>query len=307
MRSTGFTQSPSASGLARLCSSQAIIGWLLVLPALSFLGLFTHYPIVASAYHSLFQTPRGRRPPAFVGFENYERVFSDPVFHKVVVNNVLYALGTIPFVVSLALAMAIFANSRMRARSFLRASYFLPTVLPMIAVANIWLFFYTPQYGVLDTVLSVFGLSAHNWLGDPRTALPSLMVLAVWKDAGFFMIFYLAALQQLPPDLIEAARLEGANRWTIFCRVTLPLLMPTTVFILINSIINAFRLIDHVIVLTRGGPDNASSLLLYHLYLQAFQFWDGGYASALTMLLLLFLAVFAYSQFRVLDKRTHYR
>jgi sn-glycerol 3-phosphate transport system permease protein len=137
--------------------------------------------------------------------------------------------------------------------------------------------------------------------------LPSLMVLAVWKDAGFFMIFYLAALQQLPPDLIEAARLEGANRWTIFRRVTLPLLMPTTVFILINSIINAFRLIDHVIVLTRGGPDNASSLLLYHLYLQAFQFWDAGYASALTMLLLLFLAAFAYSQFRVLDKRTHYR
>jgi sn-glycerol 3-phosphate transport system permease protein len=177
----------------------------------------------------------------------------------------------------------------------------------MIAVANIWLFFYTPTYGLLEQVGGLFGMASRNWLGDPATALAAITVVAVWKEAGFFMIFYLAALQGINPSLREAAAIEGAGRWFFFRRVLWPLLMPTTIFVGVNAVINAFRMVDHVFVMTRGGPDNATALLLYHLYEVGFKFWDSGYAAAITVVLLALLATVALLQFFVLDKRTHYQ
>ncbi len=177
----------------------------------------------------------------------------------------------------------------------------------MIAVANIWLFFYTPGYGLIDQILGLFGAGAHNWLGSQSTALGCLMVVTIWKEAGFFMIFYLAALQQIPPVLAEAAAIEGAGRWYFFRRIIFPLLMPTTLFVLVNAVINAFRLVDHVVVMTRGGPDNATALLLFYIYEIAFRFWDTAYGATLTVVLLLILAALALGQFFYFDKRVHYR
>jgi sn-glycerol 3-phosphate transport system permease protein len=137
--------------------------------------------------------------------------------------------------------------------------------------------------------------------------LGSVIVVAIWKEAGFFMIFYLAALQTLSPSYKEAAQIEGASAWYFFRRVQWPLLMPTTIFVLVNALINAFRMVDHIIVMTKGGPDNASSLLLFYLYEVGFKFWDQGYASALTAVLLAILALVGLLQFFVLDRRTHYR
>ena len=203
--------------------------------------------------------------------------------------------------------MAVWVNGQLAGRGFLRLAYFTPTVLPMIAVANIWLFFYTPEYGLLEKALAVFGAGTHNWLGSKSTALACLMVVTVWKEAGFFMIFYLAALQSMSPHLAEAAAIEGASRWYFFRRVTFPLLMPTTLFVLVNAVINAFRLVDHVVVMTRGGPDNATSLLLYYVYAVGFRFWDTAYAAALTMVLLALLGVAALAQFWFLERRIHYQ
>ncbi|MCH7795142.1 MAG: sugar ABC transporter permease, partial [Proteobacteria bacterium] len=201
----------------------------------------------------------------------------------------------------------VWVNGRLPARGLVRMAYFTPTVLPMIAVANIWLFFYTPDIGLIDQVLGIFGAPGHNWLGDPDTVLGSLIVMTIWKESGFFMIFYLAALQSLPPELEEAAKLEGAGRWYFFRRVTFPLLMPTTLFVLINAVINSFKLVDHLFILTKGGPDNASNLLLYYIYEVAFSFFDEAYAATLTVVLLAVLAVIAIGQFVILDKRIHYR
>ena len=281
--------------------------WLLLLPALVLLIAFTHYPALATIWHSFFSTPKGVHPSVFVGPENYALMADDPVFWRALRNNLWFALGTIPAAIALAILMALWVNDRLAGRGLLRLAYFTPTVLPMIAVANIWLFFYTPQYGLLEQITLALGLPSHNWLGSPDTVLGAMMVVAVWKEAGFFMIFYLAALQQISPTLAEAAGLEGASRWQYFWRVQFPLLMPTTLFVLINALINAFRLVDHIVVMTKGGPDNASSLLLYYIYEVGFGFWDSSYAAALTVVLLAVLAIVAFVKFRFLDAKTHYQ
>jgi sn-glycerol 3-phosphate transport system permease protein len=284
-----------------------IHGWLLLLPAAVLLVAFTHYPAAATLYHSFFSTPKPGRAAVFVALDNYRAMFEDPVFWQSLSNNLWFALGTIPASIALAILMAVLVNRKLAGRGFLRLAYFTPTVLPMIAVANIWLFFYTPQYGLLEQLTGLLGLPSHNWLGSRDTALACVIIVAIWKEAGFFMIFYLAALQQIPPSLAEAAAIEGAGRWYFFRRVTWPLLAPTTLFVLVNAVINSFRLVDHIIVMTRGGPDNVTSLLLFYIYEVGFKFWDLAYASALTMVLLVILAAAAIGQFVFLERRVHYQ
>lgn len=284
-----------------------VYGWLLLTPAVILLVTFTHYPTVATVFDSFFSKGSAIRPSKFIGIGNYESMIEDPIFWKVLVNNFWFALGTIPASIALAIAMALLVNWALPGRPLIRMAYFTPTILPMIAVANIWLFFYSPDIGLIDQILGLFGLPGHNWLGDPSTVLPAIIVMTIWKEAGFFMIFYLAALQHLPPELREAARLEGASRWYFFYRVTFPLLMPTTLFVLINAVLNSFKLVDHLFVLTKGGPDNASNLLLYYIFESAFSYFDATYAATLTVVLLALLAIMALAQFFFFDKRIHYR
>ena len=286
---------------------QWLYAWLLLLPAMTLLVLFTHYPAVANLWHSFYSTPKGAHPAVFIGLDNYRNLADDPVFWQALRNNLIYAAGTIPASIALALLMAVWVNGRIAGKGFLRLAYFTPTVLPMIAVANIWLFFYTPEYGLVEQITKGLGFASHNWLGSQSTALACLMVVAVWKEAGFFMIFYLAALQSMSPHLAEAAAIEGASRAYYFRRVTFPLLMPVTLFVLVNAVINAFRLVDHIVVMTRGGPDNATKLLLYYVFEIGFRYWDSSYAAALTMVLLTLLAVVAVLQFAFLERRTHYQ
>ncbi len=284
-----------------------VTAWLLLLPAMVLLVAFTHWPALATLWHSFYSTPKKGRPSHFAGLDNYRGMVEDEVFWRALWNNLAFAAGTIPLSIALAIAMALWVNGQLAGRGFLRLAYFTPTVLPMIAVANIWLFFYTPQYGLLEQVTQALGLPSHNWLGDKSTVLGALIVVAIWKEAGFFMIFYLAALQGISPSLAEAAALEGASRWQYFRRVLFPLLMPTTLFVLINALINSVRMVDHIFVMTRGGPDNASTLLLYYIYQVGFSFWDSGYAAALTVVVLVVLGLTALFKFRFLDRRTHYQ
>lgn len=288
-------------------ATATVHGWLLLLPAMACLALFTHWPAVASFIESFYSTPKARRPARFVGLDNYQQLLADPIFWKAMSNNLWFALGTIPTSIALALLMAVWVNDRIVGRTWVRMAFFTPTILPMIAVANIWLFFFTPQYGLLEQIVGAFGGRSTNWLGSQDTALYAITIVAIWKEAGFFMIFYLAALQALPPSLGEAAAIEGASRWTYFRRIQFPLLMPTTLFVLINAVINAFRMVDHIFVMTRGGPDNATTLLLFYIYQVGFSFWDTAYAATLTCVLLVLLALVAFVQYGILERRTHYR
>jgi len=286
---------------------QSLYGWMLLTPAAILLSLFAFYPSIATFWSSLFSRGTRRRPAEFVGLENYTDLFNDPTFWLVVKNNLMYAGITIPVSIFFALSMALWANSKISARGFVRTAYFTPTVLPMIAAANLWLFFYTPDLGVLDQIGSLFGLSSVNWLGNPDTALWAIIIVTIWKEAGFFMIFYLAALQTIPTDYKEAADIEGASRFTYLRRIVLPLLMPTTLFIVVNAMINSVKLIDHLFILTKGGPSDASKLILYYIWEMAFAFFDAPHAAALTVLVLVVLGIAAAIQFLYLDKRTHYQ
>lgn len=303
--STGTAKEAGYAAFAR--RRRAIHGWLLLTPALVMLSAFAFYPSLATIWTSAFSRGTRRKPSEFVGFENYQRLFDDPTFWTVVQNNVFYAAVTIPASIVIALSMALWANAKIPARSFVRTAYFTPTVLPMIAAGNLWLFFYTPGFGVLDQIGALFGAPSVNWLGQPETALWAVCIVTIWKESGFFMIFYLAALQTIPPDLKEAAEIEGASRWTYLRRIVLPLLMPTTLFILVNALINSVKLIDHIFILTKGGPSDASMLILYYIWENAFAFFDAPAAAAMTVMVLAVLGVVAAIQFFVIDRRTHYR
>ncbi|WP_414071009.1 carbohydrate ABC transporter permease [Rahnella rivi] len=287
--------------------SLQVYGYLLLLPALGFLLMFTHYPMLATLWESVFSAARNGHPAQFVGLDNYRALLDDDTFLLSLRNNLLYAAITIPLSVVLALLMALAVNRRLRGNAVTRAAFFIPSLLPMVAIANLWLFFYTPQLGLLNKLLALFSLPAVNWLGQPDTALYSLMAVSVWREAGFFMIFYLAALQQIDPRLAEAAEIEGASRGYYFRRVQWPLLMPITLFILINASMNAFRIVDQVIAMTNGGPNNSTSLLLFYIYRTAFSYWDLPYASAMTVVLLVILASIALIKFNLMDKRAHYQ
>ncbi|WP_429842506.1 carbohydrate ABC transporter permease [Brevibacillus sp. FIR094] len=280
--------------------------WLLLLPSLIFLLLFTFYPVIQTFILSFHQADLGSPEPFFNGIDNYKQMVEDEVFWKVLTNNIWFAIGTVPTSVALALAMALFANKAIRGKGFIRTAYFYPTVVPMIAVANIWLFIYTPEYGALSHVMEWFGKGDMNWLGDQKNVMWAMIFMVIWKEAGYFMIFYLAGLQNISQELYESASMEGASSWTVFRRITFPLLMPTTMFVSIIAFTNSFKLVDHLVIMTKGGPDNASNLLLYYIYETAFSFWDQGMASALTIVMVALLLLVAAFQFFGMDKKIHY-
>jgi len=280
--------------------------YLLILPTLFFVGLFTVWPTISSLAHSLFRQKLNMakfREPSFIGLGNYISLFTDTTFYEVLLNTALYIIGSVVPAVVLGFLFAVLINRKLKGIGFARLFLFHPTVLPMVSVATIWLFLFTPDYGLFNTILSFFGYRGpQNWTGNPSLALPAIMIVSVWKNAGFYMVFYLAGLQNLPGQIYEAARLDGAGPITTTLRITLPLLRRTTLFVTTIAFIGAFQTVDHVFVLTQGGPSDASNILLYYLWQVRFQYLDVGRASAVTVVLIFLLLIFTVSNF-VLSER----
>lgn len=280
--------------------------YLLLLPAFLFLMLFTFYPILKTIVLSFYESGLSVIDSTFVGTENYSRMLNDEVFWKVMKNNILFALGTVPLGVGLGLLMAILVNRTFKGNGLVKTFFFYPVVIPIIAISNIWLFIYTPEYGLLNQILSLFGIGDVNLLGNTSTVLIAMMIMLIWKEAGFFMIFYLAALQNVSKEIYEAAMIDGATPWYRFRKITFPLIMPTTIFVVVVAVTNAFKTVDHLVVMTQGGPDNASNLLLYYIYDNAFKFMDSSMAATLTVVMLVTMVIIAGVQFLVMDRKTHY-
>jgi sn-glycerol 3-phosphate transport system permease protein len=212
-------------------------------------------------------------------------------------------VGTVPLSIVLAFLLAMMVNRRARGIGFLRLAFFYPTVLPMVSAATIWMFFFTPDYGLFNTSLAALGYRGpQNWTANPNLALVSVMIVALWKNAGYYMIFYLAGLQNLPGDVFEAAALDGASAWQQLWHITFPLLRRTTLFVSTIAFISAIQTVDHIFVLTNGGPSNASTVLLYWLWQVRFEYLDVGRAATITVVLIVFLLIFTVTNF-VLSER----
>ncbi len=295
---------PRAVGRSR--RRRRIEPYLFLLPSLVFLVTFTYYPILFSLRLSLYQASATVPHPTFVGLDNYTHLWADPIFRQVLENSLLFLLGTVPVTVGLALALAMLLNRPHVLTTPFRTAFFYPTLLPLVGAAAIWLFVFTPGYGLMDVYLSGIIGGGVNWLGSPTLALPAVMILTIWKNAGYYMLFYLAGLQTIPTELFEAARIEGASWWQQFRAITWPLLGPTTLFVLVIASISAFQSVDQIWLMTGGGPDNRTNLLLFYVYLVAFQFFDLGKAATLTVFLLGVLMAIAALSFGFLERRIHY-
>lgn len=275
--------------------------YLLLLPTLLFVAAFTVWPTILAFYQSFFRQRLNIlkfRDPTFIGLENYADLFTDDRFLRVLRNTAMYVAVTVPASVFLAFFLALLVNRKLRAMGVARLAFFYPAMIPLVSAATVWLFFFTPDYGLFNSALRFLGYDGpQNWTGNPSLALWTVMIVVIWKNSGFFMIFYLAGLQSLPVDVFEAAAIDGANSWQSLWRVAFPLLRRTTLFVTTVAFIGAFRDIDHIFVLTKGGPSQASSVLLYHLWSVRFENSDVGQAAAITMILIVVLLVFTISNF----------
>ena len=281
--------------------------YLILLPTLIFLLLFTYYPLFQSASDSLFDSRLSSDAPPFVGLQNYLRLIQDSVFWRALLNNLAYILMTVVpgIILALLLAVALWENTSLN--RWLRTAFFFPMIIPLVSAATLWLFIFMPGMGLLDYYLAkAFGPMNNNYLGMSNSALIALSVIGVWKFAGYYMLFFLAGLQSIPASAREAALMEEASRPQVFFYITLPLLRPTISFVVTIALIYSITQIDHVAVMTQGGPNNATTVLLYYIQSLANDTHDLGKASAATFLTLVLLFGFSMLNLRVLERGAHY-
>ena len=283
-----------------------LMAWLLVAPSLIFMVIFTVYPIFRSIYLSLTKYKLGMKAPEWIGLQNYINLAGSSLFWKVMGNTLYFAFITIIPSMAAGLFLAVIVNRKSRATGFVRTSYFYPVIMPMIAIASIWMFIYMAKNGLFDQLLVSLGMKPMNVLSSKKTVLPAMAFMYVWKEAGYLMVFFLSGIQSISEEVNEAARIDGAGPWTIFRKITLPLLASTFLFVSTIALTNSFKLVDHVVIMTEGAPNNASTLLLYYIYQQGFTNFNYGLSSALTVVMLVLLMIVALPRFLSQDKKIHY-
>jgi multiple sugar transport system permease protein len=277
----------------------ASAGYLLIAPAVIVTVAFLVIPMIVSGYWSLTHY-NGIKPPEFVGLQNYADVLANPRFQRAFQNTVFFVVMGMAIGPLLGLGTAILLNDNLRLRALFRTSFFLPTMTSLIVVATIWKLMYADN-GIVNAVASVFGLPGHAWLTDPTTALPAVVITAIWQGFGFETVVFLAALQAVPREHYEAATVDGAGRWATFRWITLPALRPTIVFVYVIGIIGSFQTFDQVFVMTNGGPISATRTVVFDL-VDRFNKLDIGGASAVAYILLIVLAFVSYLQLRLGDR-----
>lgn len=276
----------------------------LLAPSLLFLAAFTYWPVAGVILRSFTEQRFGQTPHWGTG--NFARLFADPHFANALANTALYALGTILPSLALALAFALALGETTRLTALLRTVLVMPQLIPLVAAAALFVFIFLPGGGLLDWHLAKLGIAGTNWLGNPDLALGAIMAITIWKNTGYYMLFFLAGLAGIPAEYHEAARIDGAGPFTRFRRVTLPLLGPTLGFVTVIALVNTLVQIDHVIVMTGGGPSDSTNMILFYIYQQAEQNLDIGLASAATLICVGGLLALSVLSLRTLERGIHY-
>jgi len=292
------------SGQAR---AEAIAAYFLSAPAIVCLLGILILPTLATVVLSFTDWQFGASTLRWIGFGNYQNLADDRVFWKSLGNTVLYVAIVVPVSVGLALGVALLIEAGTSGRAFYRAVYFLPVTATLIAMATVWEIMLHPSVGLVNVVIEQLGFPKQNWLKDRDLALFTLAGIGIWQALGLNMVLLLAGLKSVPRDLYEAAAIDGADGpWTRFVAVTLPMLGPALSFVLIVSAIRSFQVFDTVAVLTEGGPNKATEVLLYTMYQEGFSFFRAGYAAAITVVFLLFVLALTLLKARIAEKRVHY-
>ncbi len=275
-----------------------MIPYIFIAPNVVVFAVFIFVPIVFAFYVSLTEWSL-IGSSTFIGLENYVKMFQDGNFWKSFYNTIVYTIGTVPTSMALGLLVAIGLNRKMPGRAFLRSIYFVPVVISLVAAALIAAWIFNDNYGVFNNALNTLGLGSVPWLSSAKWAMPSLIITTLWIRLGFNMVVYLAALQGIPADIYNAARVDGATGWRIFRHITWPLLSPTTFLLLILNVIYSMYVFDLIYVMTGGGPGFSTTVLVQYIYQEAFQQGEMGYASAVGVFLYVLLMAFTLFQWRV--------
>jgi len=279
--------------------------YLLLLPSLLFLFAFTYYPVLRSGWSSLFGRVSGGT--AFVGVGNYSEMFMSDTFMEVLKNNLFYAVfSTIP-AIALGLMFAVILNTKIRFRGFYRFSLFYPTILPIATASMVWVFLLSQSIGLVNKILSLVGLPSNiDWMNSSPYAMVSIIIVYIWKYAGYYMLLFLSGLQSIDESLYEEAIIEGASPWEKLTQITLPLLSPTTFFVVLLAIINSFQAVDQIYVMTKGGPHNSTNVLLYYIYEHGFIYWNTGIASSASTVLFMILLMITFLYYYGLQHFVNY-
>ncbi len=275
-------------------------------PSLVFLAAFTYWPILRSLAYGFFDVQLGSPEIFFVGWENYQRLWMDALFWQSLRNTVLYMVVTVPASIGLALLLAVALDRKLRGTALYRSTFFYPVMVPSVAAGMVWVFLYAPGYGPINGLMDWLGLPKLEWLYDRRWALPAIIFMSIWKYAGYFMLILLAALQLVPRDLYEAARLDGVSGFRQLVHITVPLISPTLYFVVVIGVLHSYQIFDYVFVMTQGGPADATNVLTFYIYQNAFQFQDIGTASAIANILLLVVGALIAVVALTLGRRVHY-
>lgn len=285
---------------------EALSAYLFLLPAAAVLFTFQYLPAIDVFRISLTNRLLLRPFSDFIGLENYVRLVGDGRFWNSVWNTVYFVGASVPLQMGLALLLALGLATKLRGVGFFRTTYFLPVVTSMVAVSVVWDWLYHPRIGLINEVLKMFGGKAVPWLESADWAMPAIILLVVWKGTGYYMIIYLAGLMDIPNQYYEAARIDGASSWRLFRHVTWPLLAPTTYLILILQMINSFQVFSVVYVMTGGGPIGSTEVVVYYLFQRAFESLEFGYASAISVVMFLFLVLLTVIQRVFIGSRVSY-
>jgi multiple sugar transport system permease protein len=298
----------AAAGVFVLSSPERkrlVTGYQFLGPSFLILLVFVFTPVLFSLYLSFHEWNVVSSAKPFVGLDNFRRLVSDHRFWHAFLNTVLYTLH-VPLGMVIALILATLMNQDIIGVRILRALYFLPSISSFVAVALVWKWLYHPQFGLFNYTLAIFGLPAYDWLADPNTALISVMILSIWMAVGYQMIIFLAGLQGIPGELYEAAKVDGANALKRFWHITLPMLRPTTFFVLVTSMISSFQVFSLIYVMTQGGPVRSTDVVVYHIYQNAWEYLRMGYASAMSWVLFIVIVGITWLQFRFMGRNVHY-
>ena len=305
---TGFRGGAVAARRKRARAAYRLGEALLYLaPSLFLFGVFVFFPLAKSVYLSTFTTTPLGVPRTFIGLEWYGEMLTSPAFRRSLATTFWFALYTVPGTIAVALLLAVLANRQLRGINVFR-TFFSSTIAVSLAVAaTIWALLLNPSIGLFNYVLSLVGLRGPNWLTDPNAALLSIALVTIWSSLGFNTIVLLAGLQGIPEELYESAKIDGASPPNLFRHITVPLLSPSLFFLLVIDTIQVLQAFTQIHVLTRGGPAEATNILVYSIYLDAFVNFQFGYASAQALVLFLIILALTLFQFGVLERRVHYR